>query len=107
MLVAPVTTYKARSRKVYLPAASRWYSLADGASFQGGTYIDASAPYDEMPVFVRAGAIVPTGPDQQWIGEKTADTLTLHVYAGADGDFTLYEDQGTTFDYENGAFSEV
>lgn len=107
LLVAPVTTYKARSRKVYLPAASRWYSLADGASFEGGTYLDAAAPYDEMPVFVRAGAIVPTGPDQQWIGEKSADTLTLHVYAGADGDFTLYEDQGTTFDYEKGAFSEV
>jgi alpha-D-xyloside xylohydrolase len=106
-LVAPVTTYKARSREVYLPGSALWYSLDDGASHKGGTTFDAPAAFDQLPVFVRAGSIVPTGPEEQWIGEKAAETLSLHIYAGADGDFTLYEDQGTTFDYEKGAYSEV
>jgi alpha-D-xyloside xylohydrolase len=60
-----------------------------------------------MPVFVRAGSIVPFGPDVQYIGEKPEDPITLFVYAGADGNFTLYEDDGLTFNYEHGAFSEI
>jgi alpha-D-xyloside xylohydrolase len=58
-------------------------------------------------VFVKAGSIVPFGPELQFMGEKPADPLTLYVYAGANGAFTLYEDQGTTYDYEKGAFSEI
>jgi alpha-D-xyloside xylohydrolase len=60
-----------------------------------------------MPVYVRAGSIVPLGPDLQYTNEKPADPITLYVYAGADGAFTLYEDQGTTYDYENAAFTEI
>jgi alpha-D-xyloside xylohydrolase len=106
LLVAPITQYQQRSRSVYLPGSAQWYDYWSGRPAGAGS-ITAAAPYDEIPVFVRAGSIIPYQPDMQYIGEKPADPITLCVYAGANGKFTLYEDQGTTFDYENGAFSEI
>ncbi|HUB79950.1 MAG TPA: TIM-barrel domain-containing protein [Bryobacteraceae bacterium] len=106
-LVAPVTTYKARTRSVYLPKAEGWYDFWSGKSAAPGTRIDAPAPYDEIPVFVKAGAIVPFGPELQYTGEKPEDPLTVYVYAGANGQFTLYEDQGATYDYEKGAYAGI
>ena len=107
-LVAPVTTYKATTRSVYLPTTpGGWYLFWTGAAAAGGATVSAPAPFDAMPVYVRAGSIVPFGPDLQYTGEKPADPITLYVYAGADGAFTLYEDQGTTNDYEKDAFSEI
>ncbi len=106
LLVAPITQYQQRSRSVYLPGSAQWYDYWSGRPAGAGS-ITAAAPYDEIPVFVRAGSIIPYQPDMQYIGEKPADPITLYVYAGANGRFTLYEDQGTTFDYENGAFSEI
>ena len=84
-LVSPVTEYKARSRRVYLPAGTAWYDFWTGRRSDGGQTITADAPYDRIPLFVRAGSIVPVGPDQQYIGEKTREALTLYVYAGANG----------------------
>ncbi|MFZ0826156.1 MAG: TIM-barrel domain-containing protein [Verrucomicrobiia bacterium] len=105
-LVAPVTTYQARSRNVYLPATTGdWYGFWTGTSTAGGQTIDAAAPYDSMPLFVRAGSIIPSGPDLQYTSEKPADPITLYVYAGADGAFTLYEDDGLSYGYEKGAFA--
>ena len=106
-LVAPITTYKARSRSVYLPKSEGWYDFWTGKAAAPGTRVDAAAPYDAIPVYVKAGSIVPFGPELQYTGEKPADPLTLYVYAGANGAFTLYEDQGSTFDYEKGAFSRI
>jgi alpha-D-xyloside xylohydrolase len=106
-LVAPVTEYKARSRPVYLPAGEDWYDFWTGKTASSGTTINAAAPYDAIPVFVRAGAIVPFGPELQYIEEKPSDPITLYVYTGADGSFTLYEDEGVNYDYEKGAFSEI
>jgi len=107
-LVAPVTTYKATTRSVYLPTTpGGWYLFWTGATAAGGATVSAPAPFDAMPVYVRAGSIVPLGPDLQYTNEKPADPITLYIYAGADGAFTLYEDQGTTNDYENAAFSEI
>jgi alpha-D-xyloside xylohydrolase len=106
-LVAPITTYKARSRSVYLPKSEGWYDFWTGKAVAPGTRVDAPAPYDAIPVYVKAGSIVPFGPELQYTGEKPADPLTLYVYAGANGAFTLYEDQGSTFDYEKGAFSRI
>lgn len=106
LLVSPVTTYRARTRSVYLPAA-KWYDLWSGAAIDGGQRIDAAAPYDAIPVHVRAGAIVPVGPAIQYVGEKPADSITLYVYTGATGDFTLYEDDGLTNGYERDAFAEI
>ncbi len=106
-LVAPITKYQARSRSVYLPAGTAWYDFWTGKSQNGGQSVDAPAPYDAIPIFVRAGSIIPSGPVGQYVGEKSAETVTLYVYAGADGKFTLYEDDGLTFDYEKGAFAQI
>ena len=105
-LVSPVTTYKARSRSVYLPAAL-WYDFWTGRAFEGGRRLEMPAPYDAMPLHVRAGSVVPFGPELQWTGEKPADPVTLFVYTGADGSFTLYEDDGLSYGYEKGAFSRI
>jgi alpha-D-xyloside xylohydrolase len=106
-LVAPVTTPKTRSRSVYLPEGTEWYNFWSGDLTIGGGHVDVPSPLDEMPIFVKAGSIIPVGPDIQYIGEKPSDPTTLYIYQGANGAFTLYEDQGTTYDYENGAFSEI
>jgi alpha-D-xyloside xylohydrolase len=105
-LVNPVMTYKARSRQVYLPDAS-WYDFWTGAMTAGGKTIEAPAPYDSMPLYVRAGSIVPFGPELQYTDEKPADPVTLYVYTGADGSFTLYEDDGTSYGYEKGEFARI
>ena len=107
LLVSPVTTYQARSRPVYLPAAAGWYDFWTGAAVAGGQTVEAPAPYDAIPLHVRAGAILPIGPELQYAGEKPADPITLLVYAGADGKFTLYEDDGLTYGYERGAFARI
>ncbi len=88
-LVSPVTTYKARSRAVYLPSATSWYDFWTGTNFTGGQTIEVPAPYDSMPIHVKAGSIVPTGPEIMYTDEKPADPIVLWVYAGADGEFTL------------------
>jgi alpha-D-xyloside xylohydrolase len=107
LLVCPVTTYQASARSVYLPPSAGWYDFWSGARTSGGQTISAPAPYDAIPVYVRAGSILPTGPDLQYVGEKPADPVTLYVYAGADGAFSLYEDQGSTYDYEHGEFTRI
>ena len=106
LLVSPVTEYQARSRSVYLPAAG-WYDFWTGKSVSGGQTIPAAAPYDAIPVHVRAGSIIPFGPELQSTVEKPADPITLWVYGGADGAFTLYEDDGLTYGYEQGAFAQI
>lgn len=107
LMVCPVTEYKARSRAVYLPSSTGWYSLADRKHFDGGQHITASAPYTSMPLFVRDGAIIPAGPALQYSSEKQADTITLFVFTGADGHFTLYEDEGSDLSYASGAYSLI
>ncbi|QUD88272.1 TIM-barrel domain-containing protein [Phenylobacterium montanum] len=107
LLVAPVHEYKARSRAVYLPAGTAWYDLYSGARHEGGQTIDASAPLSRMPLFVRAGAILPVGPVMDYVGQKPEAPITLYVYAGADGAFSLYEDDGLSNDYAKGAFARI
>jgi len=106
-LVAPVTRFGARSRSVYLPAGTDWYDFNKGKRYAGGQRIDADAPLERMPLFVRAGAIVPTGPDIQYTGQKPDAPVTLLVYTGANGDFSLYEDEGTNYRYEQGHYSRI
>ncbi|HEY1787745.1 MAG TPA: TIM-barrel domain-containing protein [Verrucomicrobiae bacterium] len=108
LLIDPVTTYQARSRPVYLPQAEGgWYDAWTGKSIEGGQTIQAPAAFDAIPVFARAGSIIPFGPAIQYIGQKPADPLMFYIYAGADGDFTLYEDDGLTCKYEKGAFATI
>lgn len=107
LMVNPVTEYKARSRNVYLPSAYGWYDVRTGRHYAGGTVVEADAPYEWMPLFAREGSLIPTGPDIQYTGEKEADPLTLWVYAGADGAFELYEDEGDNYNYEDGAYTLI
>lgn len=107
LLVNPVTVYKATSRKLYLPSGTGWYNLYDGRFTDGGVEINADAPYERMPLYVREGSIIPVGPDLQYTAEKPADPITVFVYTGRSASFTLYEDEGTNYDYESGKFSEI
>jgi alpha-D-xyloside xylohydrolase len=108
ILVTPVTTYKARTKSVYLPqTAGGWFDFWSGKAAAAGTTVEAAAPYDAMPLFIKGGSIVPTSPVMQYVGEKPADNLTLYVYAGANGAFTLYEDEGVNYNYEKGAFAQI
>ena len=99
LTAAPFTTY--------LPAGSDWYDFHTGERLQGGQ--DYTRPYgiSEIPVFVKAGAILPLGPDVQYTSEKPWDVLTIDIYPGADGSFTLYEDEGDGYAYEQGAYSTI
>ncbi|HEY8943566.1 MAG TPA: TIM-barrel domain-containing protein, partial [Polyangiaceae bacterium] len=108
LLVSPVTTFQATSRSVYLPSTpGGWYDFWTGAAVAGGAAVNAMAPLDRIPVHVRAGSIIPFGPEIQYTSEKPADPLTLFVYAGADGQFELYEDDGQSYAYETGAFARI
>ena len=107
LMVAPVYQYKARNREVYFPAASGWYDLYSGKFVEGGQKLSVDAPYEQMPLFVKEGSIVPFGPEIQYTGQKQADEITLFVYTGKDAEFTLYEDEGVNYNYEKGAFSTI
>jgi alpha-D-xyloside xylohydrolase len=106
-LVAPVYEYKMPLRDLYLPAGTRWYDFYTGQAYEGGRKITAGTSIDRMPLFVRAGSIVPTGPDIQYTGQILNAPLTLFVYTGADGAFELYEDDGRSYGYETGAWSRI
>jgi len=106
LLVSPVTEPGATVRHLYLPAAT-WYDFWNGASIKGGRAIDTPAPLERLPLFVRAGAILPLGPEVQFAAEKPADPLEIRIYRGADGDFTLYEDENDNYNYEKGAYATV
>jgi alpha-D-xyloside xylohydrolase len=106
LMVNPVTGPGATSRHVYLPK-TEWYDFWTGKESQGGRAMEAVAPLDRMPIFVRAGSIVPMGPDEEYTQEKPADPIELRVYRGADGDFTLYEDEGDSYDSEKGVYATI
>lgn len=107
LLINPVYSYGARSRSVYLPKGNDWYDLYTGKKMTGGRTIEASAPLSQMPIFVKAGAIIPSGPQIQHVHDKNTDPLLLTVYTGADGEFELYEDDGKSYGYENGEYSRI
>jgi alpha-D-xyloside xylohydrolase len=107
LMACPVTKAGAASRDVYLPGKGEWRDFWTGKAAQGGTKIKADAPIQTMPIFVRPGSIVPMGPDVQYADEKPADPIELRVYRGADGAFTLYEDEGDNYDYEKGAYATI
>jgi len=106
-LVSPVTAYKARTRSVYLPRGTDWYDFWTGALRRGGQSIEAPAPYDSLPLYVRSGSIIPFGPEIQYTTEKPSDPITVFVYRGSDGVFSLYEDDGLTYDYEKGLLARI
>ena len=113
-LVNPVTfpmygngKHENSTRKVYLPAQTTWYDFWTGKSISGGQTIDAPAPVETIPLYVKAGSIIPLGPLLQYATEKPADPLEIRIYRGADGTFTLYEDENDNYNYETGQYSLV
>jgi alpha-D-xyloside xylohydrolase len=106
ILVNPVTEPGATSRSLYLPKA-KWYDFWTGHVLEGGVVTEASSPLAQIPLYVRAGSILPMGPDVEYVAEKPADPIELRVYTGADGSFTLYEDENDNYDYEKGAYATI
>jgi alpha-D-xyloside xylohydrolase len=105
-LVNPVTEPAATSRRVYLPDA-KWYDFWSGAAVDGAREITGEAPLDRLPLYVRAGSIIPLGPDVEWSTEKPADPIELRVYRGSDGEFILYEDENDNYNYEKGLHATI
>ena len=95
------------SRKVYLPAETTWFDFWTGKIHEGGETIMRETPVDIMPLYVRAGSIVPMGPFLQYAEQKPADPIELRIYPGVDGTFTLFEDEGDTYNYEKGNYSTI
>ena len=106
LMACPVYEYKARTREVYFPANTIWYNLYDGKQIAGGQKLTVNAPYNQMPVYVAAGSIIPMGKVIQNTTQAQND-LTIYVYAGKNGSFTLYEDENVNYNYENGKFSKI
>jgi alpha-D-xyloside xylohydrolase len=94
-----------KSRKVYLPEKANWYDFWTGRMIPGGQTIDAVAPIETLPLYIRAGSIVPMGPYLQYATEKAADPLEIRVYTGASTSFLLYEDENDTYNYETGKYA--
>lgn len=107
LMACPVGEYQKYSREVYLPKQKGWYDFYTGAYHAGGQAIVADAPYDKIPVFIPEGAILPIGPEMQWSDEKKPELIDLYVYAGKDGSYTLYEDEGTNYNYEKGKYAVI
>ncbi len=107
ILVNPVTEEGATSRSLYLPGASAWYDFWSEEKLDGGRRITAEAPLDRIPLYVRAGSILPLGPEIEYAEQRTSEPIELRVYRGSDGNFNLYDDQGDTYRYENGEHAMI
>jgi alpha-D-xyloside xylohydrolase len=105
-LVSPVTEPAATLRQLYLPEA-RWYDFWTGSMVDGGRMTNAIAPLEHLPLYVRAGSILPLGPDEEWSTQKPADPIEIRIYRGADGDFSLYEDENDNYNYEKGTYATI
>lgn len=107
MMISPVLTAKASSRPVYLPNTTRWTDFWTGAQYLGGRTLQSPTPLDITPIHVPAGSIIPMGPAIQYASEKPADPIELRIYPGKDGQFTLYEDEGDSYNYEKGLYATI
>lgn len=94
-------------RQVYLPKGTEWFDYWTGERFSGGQTIDKKAPIDILPLYVKAGSIVPVGPKVDYAEQKDWSNLQINIYPGADAEFTLYEDENDNYNYEKGAYSEI
>ncbi|MDD3789209.1 MAG: glycoside hydrolase family 31 protein, partial [Petrimonas sp.] len=107
LMVCPVYEYKATNREVYFPETSGWYDFYTGKYIEGGQRLQVDAPYAKIPLFVPEGSIIPIGPEIQYTSEKQPESITLYVYGGKNGSFTLYEDEGVNYNYEKGRYATI
>jgi len=102
LLAAPVVEPGVLSRQVYLPSGSSWFDWYTGKEYRGGNTYDIPAPLDSIPLFARAGTIIPTQEPEQWIGEKVKNPITLQIFPGSTGNHLIWQDDGTTDGYKDG-----
>jgi alpha-D-xyloside xylohydrolase len=107
LMVSPVTKAGQQEQAVYLPAGTLWYDFWTGKTEDGGKFITAVTPIEILPLYVKAGTIMPWGPKVQFAEEKKWDNLEIRIYPGADADFTLYEDENDNYNYEAGKYTEI
>ena len=107
LLVIPIIEPNASLWNIYLPGSCSWYDFWTGEKYNGGKYIEKEVPIDIIPLYVKAGSIIPFGPKVQYTTEKRWDSLEIRIYEGADGAFTLYEDEGDNYNYEKGMYSTI
>lgn len=107
ILVAPVTKPDVKTWSVYLPKGAEWWDFWESKKVNGGQSISREVPKDIIPVYVKAGSILPWGPAVQYSGEKKWSNLEIRIYPGADGEFTLYEDENDNYNYEKGMYSTI
>lgn len=108
LMVSPVVESGVTECKVYLPKNDAgWYDWWTGEKLEGGKYVSAQVDIEKIPVYAKGGSIVLTGPQKQYVAEKTDKPVVINVYPGADASFTMYEDEGTNYNYENGAYSTI
>ena len=105
--VQPVTFAQAKSSKVYLPEGTVWYDFWTNEKINGGQEIEKATTIDEIPLYIKAGSIVPFGPQVQYATEKKWDNLEIRIYPGANSEFTLYEDENDNYNYEKGLYSTI
>jgi len=106
-LVAPIVEPGVTNWEIYLPKGSKWYDFWTENIFDGGQNIKIDAPLNRIPLFVKEGSIIPIGPTMQSTNDKNWDKLEIKIYEGADGNFTIYEDEGDNYNYEKGAYSTI
>jgi alpha-D-xyloside xylohydrolase len=106
-MVVPITKYDVKSWDVYLPKGADWFDYWTNEKLQGGTTIQRKVDKVTFPLYIKAGSIIPFGPAVQYATEKKWDNLLLKIYPGADGTFTLYEDEFENNNYKKGQFSEI
>jgi alpha-D-xyloside xylohydrolase len=108
IMVTPITSAGSTTRSIYLPAdRGPWHDFWTGVTNAAGQSIEAAAPVETLPLFVRPGSIIPLGPLLQYSSEKLADPVEIRIYRGADGQFTLYEDEGDNYHYEKGEYATI
>jgi alpha-D-xyloside xylohydrolase len=108
LLVCPVTEGGVSQWPVYLPEnEGGWYDFRNGKKYEGGKYADVSVDIESIPVFVKAGSIIPTGPVKQSVAEKSEEPIALNIYPGADASFRLYEDEGDNMNYQDGQSTTI
>lgn len=103
----PVDFTQTKTATKYLPKGAQWYDFWTGKLYKGGQNVLLTTSLDRVPMFVRAGSILPLGPEMQYVGERSWQQLELRVYPGADGQFTLYEDEGDNYNYEKGQYTTI
>ncbi|WP_081810505.1 glycoside hydrolase family 31 protein [Flavobacterium daejeonense] len=105
--IQETTFAQVKSTKVYLPKGTSWYDFWTNEKINGGQEIEKETKIDEIPLYIKSGSIIPFGPQVQYATEKKWDNLEIRVYSGADGAFTLYEDENDNYNYEKGAYSTI